>query len=1034
MATMARPLEMLLLLLLAVHVAAASSIHNPERDALQAFRAGVSDPTGTLQSWNSTAHFCRWPGVTCVHGHVTALKMSYLGLTGTISPALGNLTYLEYLGLNKNTLSASIPASLGRLRRLSYLGLCDNGGVSGEIPDSLSNCTSLAVAYLNNNTLSGTIPAWLGTLSNLTTLWLTHNLLTGEIPPSFGNLTNLDSLMLDQNLLGGTLPEGLSRLALLRQLNVYQNRLRGTIPPRFFNMSKLEDMSLANNAFTGSLPSYAGARMMKLQVLLLGGNKLTGPIPASLANATSMASLSLSNNSFNGQVPPEIGTLCLSKLEMSNNELTATNEDGGWEFLDRLTKCNNLEILSLEDNKFSGKMPRSIGNFSRKLLGLNLGGNRISGSIPSGIENLIALQTLGLESNLLTGTIPEGIGKLKNLTELRLQENKLSGPVPSSIGSLTELLRLVLSNNELSGSIPLTLGNLQKVALLNLSNNALTGEVPRQLFNLSSLSQAMDLSNNRLDGPLPPEVIRLGNLALLKLSGNLLTGEIPKQLGGCQSLEFLGLDNNFFSGSIPSSLSKLKGLQMLNLTSNKLSGRIPPELGSMSGLQELYLSWNNLTGTVPEEMANMSSLIKLDVSYNHLEGHVPLRGVFANMTGFNFTENGELCGGVPQLHLPRCSVVRYGSHTNWPLHIMAPILGMFLISSILLTIFLCYKRNSRHTKATAPDILDASNYQRVSYAELAKATNGFADANLIGAGKFGSVYLGALPLNDNGTLESVPVAVKVFDLQQVGASKTFLSECEALKSVRHRNLIRIVTCCSSIDGRGDDFKALVFELMPNYSLDRWLHPTPEALKNVGSLTAIQRLNIAVDIADALHYLHSNCVPPIIHCDLKASNILLSKDMTACIGDFGLAKLLLDPGIHDTMNSESTIGIRGTIGYVTPEYGTTGKVSTQGDVYSFGIMLLEIFSGRSPTDDIFRDGLMLPGFVSAAFPNRTEEVLDATLLATKEFDGDCRVSVHDCLASAIWVGLSCTRAAPYERMSMRDAAAELHAIRDACAQA
>ncbi|XBI03437.1 hypothetical protein VPH35_131852 [Triticum aestivum] len=258
-------------------------------------------------------------------------------------------------------------------------------------------------------------------------------------------------------------------------------------------------------------------------------------------------------------------------------------------------------------------------------------------------------------------------------------------------------------------------------------------------------------------------------------------------------------------------------------------------------------------------MENMSSLIELDVSYNHLKGHVSLWGVFANMNGFNSTENGELCGGVPQLHLPQCPEIRCGSHSNWPLHIMAPILGIVLISAILLAIYLCYKRNTRQTKATALDILDASNYHRVSYVELAKATNGFADANLVGVGKFGSMYLGALPLNDNGTLESVPVAVKAPEYD------------------------------------------LVLEPMPNYRLDRWLHPTPEAVKNVGSLTAFQRLNIAVDIAAVLHYLHSNCVPPIIHCDLKPGNVLLNKDMMACIGDFGLAKLLLDPGIHDTMN-------------------------------------------------------------------------------------------------------------------------------------
>lgn len=1028
---MARRLEALLLLLLFIRLAAA----NTERDALRAFRAGVSDPSGALRSWNSTAHFCRWPRVTCTHGHVTSLDVSYLGLTGTISPAVGNLTYLETLNLNRNALSGSIPASLGRLKRLNYLGLCDNGGVSGEIPDSLRNCTNLAVAYLNNNSLAGAIPDWLGTLPSLSTLWLTHNSLSGEIPPSLGNLTKLQSLMIDQNLLEGTLPDGLSRLTSLQTLSVYQNRFRGDIAPGFFNMSSLVDISLANNEFSGRLPPDAGARMKKLGRLLLGGNNLTGPIPASLANASVMAYLSLDNNSFTGRVPPEIGMLCPQNLEMSNNELTAT-DDGGWQFLDRLTNCNNLVVLSLEGNKFSGTMPSSIGNLSRKLQVLNLGSNRVSGSIPPGIGNLVAMQSLGLDSNLLTGAIPEGIGKLKNLTELSLQDNKLTGPVPSSIGNLTQLLKLALSNNALNGSIPPTLGNLQDLTLLNLSGNALTGHVPRELFDLTSLSVAMDLSDNRLDGRLPPDVARLGNLALLKLSGNRFYGEIPNELGGCQSLEFLDLDCNFFNGSIPPSLGKLRGLRRLNLTSNRLSGNIPPELGKMSGLQELYLSQNDLTGTVPEELENVASLIELDLSYNHLDGHVPLHGVFANMTGFKIAGNGDLCGGVPQLHLPRCPAARHAHHAHRLLQIAAPVLSVALFLAILFTVFQCRKRKPRHAKAAAPDILDGENYQRFSYAELAKATNGFADTNLIGAGKFGSVYLGTLPLKVKGALvhENVAVAVKVFDLRQVGASKTFLSECEALRNIRHRNLISVITCCSSVDAKGDDFRALVFDFMPNYSLDRWLHPKSEELNNVNSLSVSQRLNIVVDIADALHYLHSSCIPPIIHCDLKPSNVLLGEDMTACIGDFGLAKLLIDLGSHDAANTESTIGIRGTIGYVAPEYGTTGKVSTHGDVYSFGITLLEIFSGKPPTNDAFRDGLTLPEFVGTAFPDEIEQVLDPALLPVKVFDEGALVSVRDCLVSAIRVGLCCTRRVPYERLSMRDAAAELRAIRDACARA
>ncbi|CAM0909276.1 unnamed protein product [Alopecurus aequalis] len=1041
MATTARPLASLLLLLflLTIRLAAGSKSCNPERDALRAFRAGVSDPSGALRLWNSTAHFCRWPGVTCEHGHVTSLDMSCHALSGIVSPALGNLTYVRTLNFSQNALSGSIPGSLGRLRRLRFLSFCDNR-LSGVIPDSLRNCTSLAYAYLNNNSLTGAIPDWLGTLPNLTNLWLTDNALSGEIPQSLRNLTKLQSLMLGQNFLEGNLPVGLSLLPLLRELSVYQNHLGGEIPPGFFNMSLLEDMSLAHNEFSGSLPPYAvtGTGMKRLQYLYLGGNMLTGLIPATLANASSMAYLSLADNSFTGRVPPEIGTLCLFILEMSNNELTAA-DGAGWEFLEHLTNCSDLQSLSLDHNNFSGTMPVSVSNLSRNLMELNLGGNHISGSIPPGIGNLIALQTLGLESNLFTGTIPEGIGKLKNLMELRLQENRLSGPVPSSIGSLRKMLKLVLSRNVLSGSIPPTLGNLQEVALLNLSGNKLTGQVPRQLFDLPSLSQAMDLSNNRLDGPLPPEDISLGNLAFLKLSGNLFTGKIPNQLDSCQSLELLDLDDNLFNGTIPPSLSKLKGLRRLNLTSNRLSGSIPPELGEMSGLQELYLSRNSLTGIIPEELANASSLIELDVSYNHLEGPVLLHGVFANMSGLNITGNNELCGGIPQLHLLQCPVARHTQQlSNCLLRVAVPFFSISLFVAMLLAMFMCYKRKLRHTEATTPDILDVMDYQRISYGELAKATNGFADTNLIGTGKYGSVYSGTLPLKVKGRgLENSTVAVKVFDLQQLGASKTFLSECEALRTIRHRNLISIINCCSSITASGAEFRAIVFELMPNYSLDRWLHPAlqPEALKNAGCLTAIQRLNIAVDIADAVHYLHCSCVPPIIHCDIKPSNVLLREDMTACIGDFGLAKLLLDPGNHDTANSESTIGIRGTIGYVAPEYGTTGKVSTCGDTYSFGITLLEIFSGKSPTDGTFGDGQTLQGFISAAFLNRTDEVLDPTLLVTTEFNNDhSRVSVQDCLVSAIRVGLSCSRAAPCERMSMSEAAAELHAIRDACVRA
>jgi serine/threonine protein kinase len=222
--------------------------------------------------------------------------------------------------------------------------------------------------------------------------------------------------------------------------------------------------------------------------------------------------------------------------------------------------------------------------------------------------------------------------------------------------------------------------------------------------------------------------------------------------------------------------------------------------------------------------------------------------------------------------------------------------------------------------ATQNRLLD-NKYPRVSYLQLFEATDGFAPTNLIGAGKYGSVYKGNLSLT--GARDSV-VAVKVFTLQQPGSSRSFLAECEALRQVKHRNLINIITCCSSIDSRGNDFRALVFDFMPLYSLDRWLHPRSNEQTHKLSLT--QLLNIAIDVADALDYLHNSSCPTVIHCDLKPSNILLGSDWTAYVADFGLAKLIGESLDQSNLNigTESTIGIRGTTGYVAPGTSTVQK--------------------------------------------------------------------------------------------------------------
>ncbi|XP_058198325.1 probable LRR receptor-like serine/threonine-protein kinase At3g47570 [Rhododendron vialii] len=989
-------------------VEAALSIGNEtDRLALLAFKDRITqDPLNLITPWNNSIHYCKWKGVSCSTRHpgrVTVLNLAAKKLMGSLPPQLGNLSFLRGINLENNSFQGMIPQELGRLSRLKHLNLNANE-FQGQIPTNLSYCSDIQIIGLKQNNLVGKIPEELSSLSTkkLKGFYVASNELTGSIPHWLGNASSLVQLSMSVNYFQGTIPSELGRLLNLKLFQIGLNNLVGEVPPSIYNISSLLLLGLSFNRFYGKFPQDIGFTLPNLLGLYVGGNQFTGHLPVSISNASGLQDFFVAENNFTGTMLTNLGSLKdLVGFTVARNQLE-TDEAEGFSFLTSLTNCSNLQGLDIGMNRFKGELPTSIANFSSSLQLLIVQFTQISGSIPEGITNLIGLTQLVISANLITGEIPEGIGKLERLEDLRLFDNRISGSIPETIGNITKLRQIYLFGNNLSGHIPPSLGDCKQLELLFLSGNNLTGFIPKEVVSLSSINLAFYLARNSLTGPLPMEVGNMSNLVKLDVSNNRLSGEIPSTISKCIMLESLRLGDNLFGGRIPLSLSALRSLNYLDLSINKLSGQIPAYLQNFTLLQSLNLS------------------------YNDLEGEVPHEGVFRNVSAFSIVENRKLCGGIEILGLPTCEVqVKPKRGTPIAIKIAIPVALLCSVLLVFLLGCLCWKKRSESSPSTMFPVNE--RFRQVSYAEIVQATNQFSSSNLIGEGRYGSVYKGVL--GNEGTV----VAVKVFKLTERGAAKSFMAECNTLRSIRHRNLIKIITTCSSIDFKGVDFKALIFEFMPNGNLEEWLHQCEgDQNEHPRSLSLTHRLSIAIDVASALEYLHHHCGAVIVHGDLKPSNILIDSDMTARVGDFGLARFLSDSLLTISQPQTSSIGIRGTVGYVAPEYGMGSKSSIQGDVYSFGILVLEMFTGRRPTDMIFEDGWNLHQFTKAALPQRVMEIADPSLLSElPSVDENIMTGnekIKECLVAVLTIGASCSMESPMERMDMRDVVAELSRIR------
>ncbi|KAL7253384.1 hypothetical protein ACSBR1_007839 [Camellia fascicularis] len=833
--------------------------------------------------------------------------------------------------------------------------------------------------------------------SLLQILNLSNNNFEGEIPASLSRCSNLTHLGVGKNKLVGKFPIELTSLPKLTILAIHMNNLTGGISPFIGNLTSLKSFNAGGNSFGGSIPDTLG-ELKKLTLLGLGHNQLSGMIPPSIYNLSFLNVFSVAFNLLHGSLPTSFGFMFpdLQLLQLNDNQFTGTLPLS-------ISNFPKIEHFQVEYNNFNGKITINFGRL-QNLKDIALSDNNFESGEPddlafigsfancSNLEvlgNLVNLDKLGMEGNQFTGTIPTNIGNLPKMQLLSLEMNHLSGKIPDSIGNLSLLLYLSLGNNRLEGTIPSRLANCKKMLFLNLYQNNLSGNIPKELLKVSSLSISLNLARNYLSGSLPTEVGNLKNLMELDISENRLSGEIPSSLGSCTGLENLYMQENSFQGSIPLSLESLRGIPNFELSHNNLSGKIPTFLEKFS-------------------------LMILNLSFNDFEGELLMGGVFANASAISIVGNHRLCGGISELQLPSC-ITKKSKHKMPLSHILAITAASVLVGAALLSFFTIYLLKKQRTAQSTVLVLKES-FLKVSYEKLLKATDGFSSANLIGFGSFGSVYRGILVQD-----REIVAAIKVLNLQNCGSIKSFMAVCETLRNIRHRNLVRIITSCSSVDFHGNEFKALVYEFMPNGSLERWLHvslETNDGQNEQQRLNLLERINIAIDVACALYYLHHQCQKPIIHCDLKPSNILLDREMVAHIGDFGLARFF--PELTNP----------------NQKYGLGSEMSTYGDVYSYGILLLEMITGKRPTENMFEEGHNLHNFARMALPDRVMEIADLVLLENEEEEDRATTiqvnngsKIVECLISMVNIGVACSTESPQGRMSISNILLELHLVKN-----
>ncbi|KAL1361286.1 hypothetical protein AAHE18_04G242700 [Arachis hypogaea] len=745
-----------------------------------------------------------------------------------------------------------------------------------------------------------------------------------------------------------------------------------------YQSGRIEEIDLSSKSLTGTVPAGLNDSLSQLIYLYLFNNNLSGPVP-SLANLSFLLYVHLGYNNFTS-IPHGCfqGLTSLQRLSLNNNtnlppwnfptdltarssqlhlNLTATNVMGSLpEIFDSLP---SLETLLLSNNNLSGVLPESFGGTKIATLHLNnQKGNGFSGPIDI-LSNMLDLSQVWLQGNSFTGPIPD-MSRCTALQDLQLGHNQLTGVVPDSLIALQNLEYLYLGYNFLQGPLPnLTFSNFDSME--NLGVNTTNGFCHKD------------------PGPCDQKVTILLQIAA-KFKYPIMLARSWRENNACKNWSFITCDDK-------------NKIRMVNLSNLKLTGTISPAFANLIDLRELYLDGNNLTGEIPEGLTTLPELEVVNVSNNHLTGNIPK---FSPKVNFIAIDND----------FPNASYHR----------ISTPLITVMSITSagvIIILVLVIYNRKrclhlihrvifkTTYNDHNIEDFIKSYDFlapKRSSYSEVKRMTNSFRDK--LGQGGYGTVYKASLT-------DDRQVAVKILS-ESKGSGEEFINEVASISRTSHVNIVSLLGFCYDQGKR-----ALIYEFMPNGSLDKYIYKAKSA-EAFRSLDWSVLYNIAIGIAQGLEYLHQGCTTKILHLDIKPENILLDEHFCPKISDFGLARIC-----QKKESNVSILGTRGTPGYIAPEIFSRayGRISDKSDVYSYGMLILEMFGKRKNFNnkESHRSEMYFPDWIY--------EDLDQDNILGRH--SDISDEDNDMIKKIILVSLWCIQPNPSHRPSMSKVVEMLH---------